>query len=76
MTPLGLVKLITFKELSMSTPFSGKEFTFTQPDGTPLKVRGWGDQRHAVFETLTRIASGGTAQRPGWILAQSAQPQR
>lgn len=36
----------------MSTPFSGKEFTFIQPDGTALWVRGWGDQHHAVFETL------------------------
>ncbi len=36
----------------MSIPFSGKEFTFTQPDGTALRVRGWGDQYHAVFETL------------------------
>jgi M6 family metalloprotease-like protein len=36
----------------MSVPFSGKEFTFTQPDGTALRVRGWGDQHHAAFETL------------------------
>jgi M6 family metalloprotease-like protein len=36
----------------MPTPFRGKEFTFTQPDGTTFKVRGWGDQHHAVFETL------------------------
>lgn len=36
----------------MSVPFTGKQFTFTQPDGTALKVRGWGDQHHAVFETL------------------------
>lgn len=36
----------------MSAPFYGKEFTFTQPDGTQLKVRGWGNQNHAVFETL------------------------
>ena len=36
----------------MSIPFSGKAFTFTQPDGTQLQVRGWGDQYHAVFETL------------------------
>jgi M6 family metalloprotease-like protein len=36
----------------MSTPFSGKVFTFTQPDGTQFKVRGFGDQHHAVFETL------------------------
>lgn len=36
----------------MSYPFQGKIFTFTQPDGTELPVRGWGDQHHAVFETL------------------------
>jgi M6 family metalloprotease-like protein len=36
----------------MSFPFFGQEFTFTQPDGTRLPVRGWGDQHHAVFETL------------------------
>ena len=36
----------------MSVPFYGKEFTFTQPDGSQLRVRGWGDQHHAVFETL------------------------
>src|SRR3954470_17697522 len=36
----------------MSVPLSGKEVTFTQPDGSALRVRGWGDQHHAVFETL------------------------
>src|SRR5262245_37531160 len=36
----------------MSTMFRGKEFTFTQPDGTSLTVKGWGDQHHAVFEAL------------------------
>jgi hypothetical protein len=36
----------------MSVPFFGKRFTFTQPDGTQLDVRGWGDQHHAVFQTL------------------------
>lgn len=36
----------------MSMPFFGKQFTFTQPDGTTLDVRGWGDQRQATFETL------------------------
>lgn len=36
----------------MSFPFFGEEFTFTQPDGTRLAVRGWGDQNRAVFETL------------------------
>ena len=36
----------------MATPFDGEIFTFTQPDGTPLQVRGWGNQHSAVFETL------------------------
>jgi M6 family metalloprotease-like protein len=36
----------------MAIHFSGRIFTFTQPDGTKIQVRGWGDQNHAVFETL------------------------
>lgn len=36
----------------MTVPFFGKEFTLTQPDGSTLKVRGWGDQYHAMFRTL------------------------
>jgi M6 family metalloprotease-like protein len=36
----------------MSSPFYGEEFTFTQPDGDQIQVRGWGDQHYAVFETL------------------------
>lgn len=36
----------------MSVPFFGKPFTFTQPDGATLQVHGWGNQEHAVFETL------------------------
>lgn len=36
----------------MSIPYFGREFTFTQPDGTTLKVKGWGNQEKAVFETL------------------------
>ena len=35
----------------MATPFIGKRFTFTQPDGTKIQLRGWGDQHYAVFET-------------------------
>lgn len=35
----------------MSFPFFGQEFTFRQPDGTELRVRGWGDQHRARFET-------------------------
>lgn len=36
----------------MASPFLGKTFTFAQPDGTKIQVRGWGDQHYAVFETL------------------------
>jgi M6 family metalloprotease-like protein len=36
----------------MTIPFQGKEFTFSQPDGTTLRVRGFGDQHFATFETL------------------------
>ena len=36
----------------MSTPFFNQEFTFTNPDGSTIQVRGWGDQYYAVFETL------------------------
>lgn len=36
----------------MTMQFAGKKFTFTQPDGSSLDVRGWGNQYHAVFETL------------------------
>jgi M6 family metalloprotease-like protein len=36
----------------VSTPFRGERFTFTQPDGSEIEVRGWGDQYYAVFETL------------------------
>jgi M6 family metalloprotease-like protein len=36
----------------MSRRFDGKVFTFTQPDGSEIRLRGWGDQHHAVFETL------------------------
>ncbi len=36
----------------MSVPFFGKQLTFTQPDGTKIQVKGWGNQERAVFETL------------------------
>jgi hypothetical protein len=36
----------------MPTHFSGKVFTFRQPDGSSIELRGWGDQSYAVFETL------------------------
>ena len=36
----------------MAMPYLGKQYTFSQPDGTALYVRGWGNQHHAVFEAL------------------------
>ena len=36
----------------MSNPFQGRTFTFTQPDGSTIQLRGWGNQNYAVFETL------------------------
>lgn len=36
----------------MSFPFFEERFTFTQPDGSKIELRGWGDQNAAVFETL------------------------
>jgi hypothetical protein len=38
--------------MAMSMPYRGTEFNFTQPDGTELRVRGWGNQYNAVFETM------------------------
>jgi M6 family metalloprotease-like protein len=36
----------------MSTQFRNQLFTFTQPDGSTLQLRGSGNQDYAVFETL------------------------
>ena len=36
----------------MSMPFLDQNFTFTQPDGSRLQVRGSGNQQAATFETL------------------------
>ena len=36
----------------MTMPFFDEEFTFTNPDGTTIQVKGWGNQYYAVFETL------------------------
>lgn len=36
----------------MPYPFYNKEFEFTQPDGTKIRLKGWGNQNYAVFETL------------------------
>jgi len=36
----------------MPCKFDAKKFEFTQPDGSKIKVMGWGNQFNAVFETL------------------------
>ena len=54
----------------MSTPFIGKSFTFTQPDGSTLQVRGWGDQHYAVFETLDGYTVTKDPQSGFWEVAQ------
>jgi len=76
----------------MSQPFFDKNFTFIQPDGTRLDVRGWGNQHHAVFETLdgytvvqnpaTRfyeyasVSADGKELRPLGVRAGAVNPRR
>ena len=36
----------------MAIHLNGRKFTFTQPDGSQIQLRGWGNQHYAVFETL------------------------
>lgn len=36
----------------MSSPFIDQEFTFTNPDGSTIQVKGTGNQPYAVFEAL------------------------
>ena len=36
----------------MPVPFYDEEFEFAQPDGSRIKVKGWGNQNYAIFETL------------------------
>ncbi len=50
--PCAAFETLHEEEANMSMPFNGRRFTFQQPDGTQLEVRGWGDQHQAVFETL------------------------
>lgn len=36
----------------MPVAYNGEEFTFRNPDGSEIHVRGWGNQFDAVFETI------------------------
>lgn len=76
----------------MPMPFVGQEFTFTQPDGTPLLVRGWGNQNYAVFETpdgypvvqnpetgfyeYARVSEDGQALEPVGVQAGAKVPRK
>ncbi len=76
----------------MSFPFFGEIFTFAQPDGSQLQVRGWGDQHYAVFETLdgytvvkdpssgffhyATLSNDGEELRPSGMRAGLVDPQR
>jgi M6 family metalloprotease-like protein len=57
----------------MSFQFHGKEFTFTQPDGTKFEVRGWGDQHYATFETLDGHTVVRNASTGFWEIAEQSE---
>jgi hypothetical protein len=75
----------------MSMPFVNAEFVFTQPDGTRFRVRGTGDQHHAIFKTLdgytvvrdqasgyyhyARLSDDGETLVPTGITAATAEPR-
>lgn len=33
-------------------PYTGEEFIYLSPDGSKIRVRGWGDRFCPIFETL------------------------
>lgn len=75
----------------MSYPFFDQTFTFTQPDGSKLEVRGTGDQRQAIFETVdgytvvpdpisgfwhyAQVSNDGDALIPSGVRPGAALPQ-
>jgi len=54
----------------MSMPFHGKRFKFRQPDGKEIELRGFGDQHHAVFETLDGFTVTRNPAHGGWEVAR------
>lgn len=73
----------------MPVPYDGQEFTFRNPDDTEIRVRAWGNQFTAAFETLdgytvvqdpesgffeyADLAAGGTAFAPSGVRANGRQ---
>ena len=76
----------------MSVPFAGELFTFEEPDGSQVRLLGWGNQFEAVFETLdgytvvndpvtgfhhyARLSDDGTTLLPLGPRVGTAQPAR
>ena len=75
----------------MSVPFAGELFTFEEPDGSQVRLLGWGNQFEAVFETLdgytvvndpvtgfhhyARLSDDGTTLLPLGPRVGTAQPE-
>ena len=75
----------------MSVPFAGELFTFEEPDGSQIRLLGWGNQFEAVFETLdgytvvndpatgfhhyARLSDDGTTLLPLGPRVGTAQPE-
>ena len=62
----------THRSGAMAARFDGQIFTFTQPDGTPIQLRGWGDQYYAVFETLDGYTVAKNPATGYWEVARLA----
>src|SRR5688572_15093504 len=54
----------------MAMRFQNKRFTFTQPDGSKIEVRGTGDQHYAVFENLDGFTVVENPTTGFWEIAQ------
>ena len=74
----------------MPSPFVGEIFTFRNPDGSEVTLRGWGNQFEAVFETLdgytvvqgddgyyeyAKLAGAGAALIPSGTRVGAADPE-
>ncbi|HTU58996.1 MAG TPA: hypothetical protein VMF89_11195, partial [Polyangiales bacterium] len=60
----------------MATPFIDEKFTFTQPDGSTLEVRGWGNQYTARFETLDGYTVTKDPESGFWEIATVSEDGR
>lgn len=79
------------EEPDLPYPFYGEEFDFTQPDGSKIKLRGWGSQNYAVFETISgytvikdlltgyyhyaKLSGDGNYLEPSGIKVEDADPR-